>query len=109
MSRSLLALRQKAATEPKHRFRSLYRMIDLPRRSYNWTTFEAMWQTLGLPVPRIVETPYQAQCLLPLPSWRSSPAFCVRALLTSPVREYRTPGSARGASGNWRSYINGKM
>ncbi|MBK8479208.1 MAG: group II intron reverse transcriptase/maturase [Opitutaceae bacterium] len=38
------------------------------RRSYNWTTFEAMWQTLGLPVPRIVETPYQAQRLLPLPS-----------------------------------------
>ena len=30
MSRSLLALRQKAAAEPKHRFRSLYRMIDLP-------------------------------------------------------------------------------
>ena len=30
VSRSLLALRQKAAAEPKHRFRSLYRMIDLP-------------------------------------------------------------------------------
>jgi retron-type reverse transcriptase len=30
VSRSLLALRQKAAEEPKHRFRSLYRMIDLP-------------------------------------------------------------------------------
>ena len=37
------------------------------RRSYNWTTFEAMWQTLGLPVPHIVETPYLAQRLLPLP------------------------------------------
>lgn len=38
------------------------------RRSYNWTTFEAMWQTLGFPVPRIVETPYLAQHILPLPS-----------------------------------------
>ena len=31
----------------------------------------------------------------------------MRALLTSPVREYRTPGSARGPSGNRRSYLNG--
>lgn len=30
VSRSLLALRQKAAADPKHRIRSLYRMIDLP-------------------------------------------------------------------------------
>ena len=31
----------------------------------------------------------------------------MRALLTSPVREYRAPGSARGLSGNRRSYLNG--
>ena len=31
------------------------------RRSYNWTSFNAMWPTLGLPVPRIVEGPYQPQ------------------------------------------------
>jgi len=30
VSRSLLALKRKAAEDPKHRFRSLYRMIDLP-------------------------------------------------------------------------------
>ena len=36
------------------------------RRSYNWSTFETMWQTLGIPVPRIVETPYQPQPHLPL-------------------------------------------
>jgi len=31
------------------------------RRSYNWPTFAQMWSTLGLPTPRIVETPYQHQ------------------------------------------------
>jgi group II intron reverse transcriptase/maturase len=31
------------------------------RRSYNWKTFEAMWQTLGIPMPRIVEIPYRPQ------------------------------------------------
>ena len=31
--------------------------------------------------------------------------FCVRALLTSPVREFRKPGSARGPSGNRWSYL----
>jgi RNA-directed DNA polymerase len=36
------------------------------RRSYSWTTFEAMWQSLALPVPRIVERPYQSQPHLPL-------------------------------------------
>jgi hypothetical protein len=29
-----------------------------------------------------------------------------RAALKSPVREYRTPGSVRGPSGNWRSYLD---
>lgn len=32
----------------------------------------------------------------------------MRAPQTSPVREYRTPGSARGPPGNRRSYLNGK-
>ncbi len=31
----------------------------------------------------------------------------MRALLTNPVREYRTPGSARGPSGNRLCYLNG--
>ena len=31
----------------------------------------------------------------------------MRSLLSSPVREYRTPGSARGPSGNRRSCLNG--
>ena len=31
------------------------------RRSYNWAGFEAMWQTLGIPVPHIVEMPYRPQ------------------------------------------------
>jgi group II intron reverse transcriptase/maturase len=31
------------------------------RRSYNWTSFTAMWPTLGLPPPRIVEGPYHSQ------------------------------------------------
>jgi hypothetical protein len=35
------------------------------RRSYNWTSFAAMWQTLGIPVPRVVEGPYQAQHQFP--------------------------------------------
>jgi group II intron reverse transcriptase/maturase len=37
------------------------------RRSYNWTSFADMWQTMGIPVPRIVEGPYQPQHLLHLP------------------------------------------
>lgn len=37
------------------------------RRSYNWTCFAAMWQTLGLPAPRIVERPYLPQLALHLP------------------------------------------
>jgi hypothetical protein len=36
------------------------------RRSYNWAAFEMMWQTLGIPVPHIVEMPYQPQPQLPL-------------------------------------------
>jgi group II intron reverse transcriptase/maturase len=36
------------------------------RRSYTWTGFNAMWQTLALPVPRIVETRYQPQLHLAL-------------------------------------------
>ena len=72
VSRSLLALRQKAVAEPKHRFRSLYRMIKClnrrsQRRSYNWMGFEALWRTLGIPAPRIVEGPCQPQCHLRLP------------------------------------------
>lgn len=31
----------------------------------------------------------------------------LRVDLRSPVRENRTQGSARGTSGNWRSYLNG--
>ena len=29
------------------------------RKSYNWATFNQMWQELGIPGPRIVETPYR--------------------------------------------------
>ena len=36
------------------------------RRSYSWAGFEAMWQTLGIPMPRIVEGPYQPQSHLSL-------------------------------------------
>lgn len=36
------------------------------RRSYTWAGFEAMWKTLGIPAPRIVEKPYQLQRQLPL-------------------------------------------
>jgi len=36
------------------------------RRSYNWMGFEALWRTLGIPAPRIVEGPYQPQRHLPL-------------------------------------------
>ena len=32
------------------------------------------------------------------------PGMRQRVSLRSPVRENRTPGSVRGASGNWRSY-----
>lgn len=28
------------------------------RRSYNWTGFNEMWQSLAMPVPRVVEKPY---------------------------------------------------
>jgi len=28
------------------------------RKSYNWQGFEAMWKTLGIPTPQIVEKPY---------------------------------------------------
>ncbi len=28
------------------------------RRSYNWTGFNEMWQSLRMPSPRIVERPY---------------------------------------------------
>jgi hypothetical protein len=31
----------------------------------------------------------------------------MRALLRSPVREFRTPGSVRGLSGDWQTYLNG--
>jgi hypothetical protein len=33
----------------------------------------------------------------------------MRVLLRSPVREFRTPGSARGLSGNRQSYLHGNM
>jgi hypothetical protein len=36
------------------------------RRSYSWATFGEMWQTLGIPEPRIVEIPYRPQPHLPL-------------------------------------------
>jgi group II intron reverse transcriptase/maturase len=36
------------------------------RRSYSWAGFEAMWQTLGIPAPRIVEIPYRPQSHLSL-------------------------------------------
>ncbi|MCH7679350.1 hypothetical protein IID10_08290 [candidate division KSB1 bacterium] len=35
-------------------------------------------------------------------SWKPVP-------LRSPVREYRTPGSVRGAPGNWRSYLDAEI
>ncbi len=36
------------------------------RRSYNWTGFNQMWQTLGMPTPQVVEKPYRYQTRLDL-------------------------------------------
>jgi hypothetical protein len=51
-----------------HAKRLVYKWLNRrsQRRSYNWKTFEAMWQTLGIPMPRIVEGPYQPQSHLSL-------------------------------------------
>lgn len=38
-------------------FRGLNRRSQ--RKSYNWTGFNQMWKTLGIPVPSIVEKPYR--------------------------------------------------
>lgn len=47
-------------------FRGLNRRSQ--RLSYNWTGFNAMWKTLAIPGPRIVERPYikNRQCPLPI-------------------------------------------
>ena len=37
-------------------FRQLNRRSQ--RRSYNWTGFNEMWQSLRMPSPRVVERPY---------------------------------------------------
>ena len=39
--------------------------------------------------------------------WSQRLVMRKRIPLRSPVRENRTPGSVRGASGNWRSYLDG--
>ena len=36
------------------------------RRSYNWQGFNAMWQNWAMPIPRVVEGPYQPQTRLAL-------------------------------------------
>ena len=74
------------------------------RRSYNWTTFEDIWQTLGLPVPRIVETRI----------WPST--FCLSHDHPHILLHARFPdqpgagiphaGISEGASGNGRSHLN---
>lgn len=38
--------------------------------------------------------------------WLTGRRMRVRIDLKSPVREYRTPGSVRGASGNRRPYLD---
>lgn len=36
------------------------------KRSYNWTGFSQMWETLGMPRPQVVEKPYRYQSRLEL-------------------------------------------
>lgn len=60
-----------------------------------------MWANWGLPKRRIVEGPYRLQTFLPLwieISCNTEPCVIMRVLQRSPVREIRTPGSARGVS-----------
>jgi RNA-directed DNA polymerase len=60
------------------------------RYRLTWQRMDALAER-WLPTPRICH-PYPAQRL------------CVTTRGRSPVRECRTPGSVRGASGNWRPY-----
>jgi hypothetical protein len=83
VSSTLLELTEKAKRERKYRFRSLYREIDLrmlydsfmllkpsaaarhtiyralnsrsQKKSYSWQGFTAMWKTLDIPNPKIIE------------------------------------------------------
>ncbi|WP_353567480.1 hypothetical protein [Haloferula sargassicola] len=85
MSSTLSALETKAAKDPKHRFRSLARLLDRQmlgnsvrlwqllhqvrrlafkwwnrrsqRRSFTWAEFAEAWERWKMPRPKILETP----------------------------------------------------
>ena len=88
------------------------------RPSMTWRAFNRMLARFQVPRPRIVEN-VQAGNALPegteflptaagLPAAGGKPAGDMRERvdLKSPVREYRPPGSVRGAPGNRRPYLD---
>jgi hypothetical protein len=73
-----------------------------PRHSWTWPGDTAVLERFKVARPRIVGRPKPRQATL-----KTSADLRKRVLLKSPVREYRTPGSVRGRSGNWPSYRDG--
>jgi hypothetical protein len=69
------------------------------RKSYNWKGFNELLEQFQIERPRIVQRPRTSTTPF------SGLGCCgMRVSLKSPVRQFRTPGSVRGLTGNWQTY-----
>ena len=100
--------------------RALYYWLNRrsQRRSQTWQSFNRLLKRFGVPLPRIQDKA-RSQGLRNKPGWTAEQVAGTtcsvlimrrvvreRAVVKSPVRENRPPGSVRGAPGNRRSYRN---